>query len=125
MRTLLLIFLMLFTCMSVSVFAQTSAQAPSQKDRPTIGLVLGGGGAKGLAHVGVIKALEDNQIPVDVIAGTSMHLWGRLSGRSMRLVIVRTSLSTSQMNLIGTNYLMTKRPVVARHSAARPTNLGF
>ncbi|MBL4853217.1 MAG: patatin-like phospholipase family protein [Robiginitomaculum sp.] len=58
--------------MSVSVFAQTSAQAPSQKDRPTIGLVLGGGGAKGLAHVGVIKALEDNQIPVDVIAGTSM-----------------------------------------------------
>ena len=34
--------------------------------------MLGGGGAKGLAHVGVIKVLEENQIPIDVIAGTSM-----------------------------------------------------
>ncbi len=42
------------------------------KNHPTIGLVLGGGGAKGLAHVGVIKALEENHIPVDVISGTSM-----------------------------------------------------
>jgi NTE family protein len=40
--------------------------------RPTVGLVLGGGGAKGLAHVGVIKVLEENHIPVDVISGTSM-----------------------------------------------------
>ncbi len=37
-----------------------------------VGLVLSGGGAKGIAHVGVIKALEDNDIPVDCIAGTSM-----------------------------------------------------
>ncbi len=38
----------------------------------SVGLVLSGGGAKGLAHIGVIKALEDNNIPVDYIAGTSM-----------------------------------------------------
>ncbi|MDE6336966.1 MAG: patatin-like phospholipase family protein [Muribaculaceae bacterium] len=37
-----------------------------------IGLVLSGGGAKGIAHVGVIKALEENGIPVDYVAGTSM-----------------------------------------------------
>ena len=37
-----------------------------------VGLVLSGGGAKGIAHVGVIKALEDNDIPVDCVAGTSM-----------------------------------------------------
>ena len=37
-----------------------------------VGLVLSGGGAKGVAHVGVIKALEDNDIPVDCVAGTSM-----------------------------------------------------
>ena len=37
-----------------------------------VGLVLSGGGAKGLAHVGVIKALEENNIPIDYIAGTSM-----------------------------------------------------
>ena len=40
--------------------------------RPTIGLVLKGGGALGFAHVGVLKVLERNHIPVDVIAGTSM-----------------------------------------------------
>ncbi len=43
-----------------------------QSERPTIGLVLGGGGAKGAAHVGVLKALEEMRIPVDYIAGTSM-----------------------------------------------------
>lgn len=37
-----------------------------------IGLVLGGGGARGISHVGVIKALEDNGIPVDMIGGTSI-----------------------------------------------------
>ena len=37
-----------------------------------IGLVLSGGGAKGIAHVGVIKALEENEIPIDYIVGTSM-----------------------------------------------------
>ena len=42
--------------------------AKSQK----VGLVLSGGGAKGLAHIGVIRALEENGIPIDYIAGTSM-----------------------------------------------------
>ena len=37
-----------------------------------VGLVLSGGGAKGIAHVGVIKALEENGIPIDCVAGTSM-----------------------------------------------------
>ena len=37
-----------------------------------VGLVLSGGGAKGIAHVGLIKALEDNNIPVDYISGTSI-----------------------------------------------------
>ncbi|MCL1077061.1 patatin [Parashewanella spongiae] len=45
----------------------TSAQA-----RPKIGLVLSGGGAKGAAHIGVLKILEQNNIPVDYIAGTSI-----------------------------------------------------
>lgn len=40
--------------------------------RHSVGLVLSGGGAKGIAHVGVIKALEENDIPIDYIAGTSM-----------------------------------------------------
>ena len=37
-----------------------------------VGLVLSGGGAKGMAHIGVIRALEENGIPIDYVAGTSM-----------------------------------------------------
>ena len=37
-----------------------------------VGLVLSGGGAKGVTHIGVLKALEENNIPIDYIAGTSM-----------------------------------------------------
>jgi NTE family protein len=51
------------------VAAQDSAAEPP---RPRIGLVLSGGGARGLAHVGVLQALEELRIPVDAIAGTSM-----------------------------------------------------
>ncbi len=41
-------------------------------DRPKIALVLSGGGARGGAHVGVLKILEENNIPIDMIVGTSM-----------------------------------------------------
>jgi len=44
----------------------------SHADRPRIGLVLGGGGARGAAHIGVLKELERHRIPIDAIAGTSM-----------------------------------------------------
>jgi len=40
--------------------------------RPRVGLALGGGGALGLAHIGVLRFLEEHHIPVDLIAGTSM-----------------------------------------------------
>lgn len=40
--------------------------------RKKVGLVLGGGGPRGLAHIGVIKVLEENNIPIDFIAGTSI-----------------------------------------------------
>lgn len=50
----------------------TSASASAPLGRPRIGLVLSGGGARGLAHVGVLKALERERIPIDLIAGTSM-----------------------------------------------------
>lgn len=44
----------------------------SKENEQSVGLVLSGGGAKGIAHVGVIKALEDNDIPIDYVTGTSM-----------------------------------------------------
>lgn len=48
------------------------AQEATQTDRPKIALVLSGGGAKGAAHIGVIKVLEQHRIPVDIVTGTSM-----------------------------------------------------
>ena len=45
---------------------------PTVAQRPKVGVVLCGGGAKGAAHVGVLKVLEENGIPIDCIAGTSM-----------------------------------------------------
>ncbi|MGW8181435.1 MAG: patatin-like phospholipase family protein, partial [bacterium] len=48
------------------------ARGVEDGERPKIGLVLGGGGAKGLAHLGVLKWLEKNQVPIDFVAGTSM-----------------------------------------------------
>ncbi len=54
----------LMSILFVTVFQQGFAQ--------TVGLVLSGGGAKGLTHIGVIKALEENEIPIDYVAGTSI-----------------------------------------------------
>ncbi len=44
----------------------------AEAERPRVGLVLGGGGARGVAHVGVLNVLEEMRIPIDCIAGTSM-----------------------------------------------------
>ncbi len=44
----------------------------SAQNRPKIGLVLSGGGAKGAAHIGVLKVIEKNRVPIDYIVGTSI-----------------------------------------------------
>lgn len=49
-----------------------AAQGAEYPARPRVGLVLSGGGARGAAHIGVLKALDRLHIPVDAIAGTSM-----------------------------------------------------
>lgn len=49
-----------------------AANPPAAGARPRIGLVLGGGGARGCAHIGVLKVIEELRVPIDVIAGTSM-----------------------------------------------------
>ena len=54
----------LFFCLIITPFFQLYSQK--------VGLVLSGGGAKGLAHIGVIKALEEHNLPIDYITGTSM-----------------------------------------------------
>jgi len=60
------------TLVAFSAAAQETAASGAQPKRPRVGLVLAGGGARGGAHVGVLKVLEEMRIPIDCIAGTSM-----------------------------------------------------
>jgi len=58
--------------LSIVVGPTTATAQSAEEDRPTIGLVLSGGSAKGLAHVGAIRVLESRGIHADVVTGTSM-----------------------------------------------------
>ena len=65
----------LVLCLGGFVFLPTVvavADCRTVTGRPSIGLALSGGGARGAAHVGVLKALEELRVPIDCIAGTSM-----------------------------------------------------
>ena len=57
-------------CLVMMMPLANAQDSTSVKERPKVGLVLSGGGAKGAAHVGVLKYLEDNGIPIDYIAGS-------------------------------------------------------
>lgn len=59
------------TLLLVAIPAPT-ALSGQELDRPRIGIALSGGGARGIAHVGVLRALEELHVPIDVIGGTSM-----------------------------------------------------
>jgi NTE family protein len=70
-------FLLLLVLSSTLIPAQSQQPdqptgPPQPAQRPRIGLALSGGGARGLAHIGVLQWMEENHIPVDSIAGTSM-----------------------------------------------------
>ena len=65
-RIILAVFLLL------NSYAAFSQDATPTNARPKVGLVLSGGGAKGAAHIGVLKYIEEAGIPIDYIAGTSM-----------------------------------------------------
>ncbi len=69
-------FVAAFLILAFSVFPFYIVRAQSVKTelkkRPTVGLVLSGGGARGFAHIGVLKVLEENHIPVDYVGGASM-----------------------------------------------------
>jgi NTE family protein len=52
--------------------ATATADPPAPPDRPKVALVLSGGGARGAAHIGIIKRFEELHIPIDIITGTSM-----------------------------------------------------
>jgi len=64
--------LLVVLTVSATLCAQTVPTVEQKPHRPSVGLVLEGGGALGLAHIGVLQWLEEHRIPVDYVAGTSM-----------------------------------------------------
>lgn len=64
--------LLLLAAPAMSAMSGTLPCRPADSSRPGVGLVLSGGGARGAAHVGVLRVLEELQIPIDCVAGTSM-----------------------------------------------------
>jgi NTE family protein len=70
-RTAILLSILLFSLPAVPLTAQ-KADTEASVERPKVGVAFSGGAAKGLAHIGVLKVLEEVNMPVDYITGTSM-----------------------------------------------------
>lgn len=71
MKKILTTLLLLMLCFPI-LRAEEESAPETRKKRPTVGLVLSGGGAKGMAHIGVLKMLEELDIPIDYVVGTSI-----------------------------------------------------
>lgn len=73
----------------------------SPPHRPTVALVLGGGGARGLAHIGVLKVFEEEKIPVDMVIGTSVGaIVGAIYAAGVPLSTLESIGETIQWNTI-------------------------
>ena len=90
-------------CLSLLLSSSISFAA----NRPTVGLVLSGGGARGGAHVGVLKYLEERHIPVDYIVGTSM---GSFMGGLYAAGYTPREMAEFLITTKWENYITTKKP---------------
>lgn len=90
----------LLLCLFGSVASNAMAQTESQPElREKVAVVLAGGGAKGAAHIGVLKALEELRVPVDVITGTSMGSYvGGLYATGMSADEIESFIETVDWN---------------------------
>jgi len=93
-------------------FDAHAADAPAAA-RPRIGLVLSGGGARGMAHIGVLKALEALRVPIDCIAGTSM---GSVVGGAYALGLTPGELE-ARIRAVRWNELLADQPPRSARSA--------
>ncbi|KKM18782.1 hypothetical protein LCGC14_1662220, partial [marine sediment metagenome] len=106
---ILIIFAWISFFMATALSVCPLTEASNKEDtlnRPKIGLVLGGGGARGAAHVGVLKVLEEYNVPIDYVVGTSM---GSIVGG-----LYAAGMSPQEMeaifNLVPWNDLFSDRP---------------
>ena len=79
--------------------------------RPKIGLALGGGGPRGLAHIGVLKVIEENGIPIDCVAGASM---GALIGAVYAAGVETERLEEIALNMDLKQTALMLAPTIAR-----------
>jgi len=110
------------TLFLISSLAATTAAAA----RPQIGLVLAGGGAKGSAHIGVLKVLEELRIPIDAIAGTSMGaLVGAGYASGMTAAEMESAITSVDWNqLMDDDPQRAEWPMRRKEESLRPT-FGF
>ena len=115
-KTCLLILIMIAF---VSLSAQTLSDQPR---RPKVGVVLGGGGAKGASHIGALKYLEELGIPIDYVAGTSM---GSIIGGLYAMGYSPDELTRLIASMNWSEYIGNKinRPMMSEETRWRNSNL--
>ena len=109
----ILVVLLLLTSQSMYSKDTTAVQT-----RPKVGLVLSGGGAKGAAHIGVLKYIEEMGIPVDYIAGTSMgSIVGGMYALGYSADEIQSIISTLDWNRLISNQVDRKKISFSRKQA--------
>jgi NTE family protein len=84
-------------------------------NRPKVGLVLSGGGARGAAHIGVLEILEEMQVPIDCIAGTSYGaIVGGLYASGVPVEDMKTSIEKIEWDIILSNTVPRKNQTFRR-----------
>jgi NTE family protein len=118
--TIIISGLIIFAAAS-SPLALANKTKPNPISRPRVGLVLSGGGARGAAHIGVLKVLEQLRVPVDCIAGTSMGaIVGGLYASGMGPVEIEKAL-----NAIDWDHIFSDNPSRAKMSMRRKFDDAF
>src|SRR5215472_12325899 len=120
--------LLVVIALSSILCAQVTPTAAEQAPRPSVGLVLEGGGALGLAHIGVLQWLEEHHIPVDYVAGTSMGgLVGGIYATGLSSTEVKTMVNSINWDQVLQGYTPYKDLSFRRKQDAfqYPNNLEF
>ena len=106
--------LLIFVLLPINLLTQDAMRPLA--NRPRVGLALGGGGALGLAHIGVLQYFEEHHIPIDAVAGTSMGgLVGGLYSTGLDAKELRSIVSQADWDsLLSTIPPMRGQPIVEK-----------
>ena len=88
-------------CIGTALFSSPTDTVPQIRERMKVGLVLSGGGAKGVAHIGVLKVLEEAGIPIDLLR---VPVWELLLAVCTLLVTVPLLSTVFSGHWIGQHY---------------------